>query len=292
MSYERQEIFITEFDSLYRAQNWEKVLQYCDTADYYQLKVPYQIPKAEAYIGLGKYDESIMYLESLSKDEKSHYITQTLGMAYWAKGDTQHAIASFEQTIALQPTYVSPYVCLGELYFQDGSKENSINYFMDAVKLFYDFQAYDEAGYYANKIVSELDSANIRPYIYLERICFMKTMYLEALKYCSVIEFLCKSEPNAFQVRVENLFNCGLNNFYLKNFDISANLIKEYLHIIEGEEDWQSPNKFYAYVALGFIYELSGDKVLAEGYLTKARNMDKQRAQDLLKYLREEINKQ
>ena len=57
------EEYFNKIDGAYQNAEWEKVLQYCDSIDYYKIDgLPYALLKAEALAGLGRLDEAINYL--------------------------------------------------------------------------------------------------------------------------------------------------------------------------------------------------------------------------------------
>ena len=115
------EKYFNKIDGAYQNAEWEKVLQYCDSIDYYKIDgLPYALLKAEALAGLERYDEAINYLKSGKNADgiEPYYITNTLGNVYWLKGDLETAISQYETTIELRPSYARPYIYLGYIYQQ------------------------------------------------------------------------------------------------------------------------------------------------------------------------------
>ena len=105
------EEYFNKIDGAYQNEEWEKVLQYCDSIDYYKINgLPYALLKAEALAGLERYDDAISYLKSGKNADgiEPYYITNTLGNVYWLKGDLETAISQYETTIELRPSYARP----------------------------------------------------------------------------------------------------------------------------------------------------------------------------------------
>ena len=132
------EKYFNKIDGAYQNAEWEKVLQYCDSIDYYKIDgFPYALTKAEALAGLERYDEAINYLKSVKNADgiEPYYITNTLGNVYWLKGDLKTAISQYETTIELRPSYARPYVYLGLIseHLKDNGKAEK--YFQKARKL-------------------------------------------------------------------------------------------------------------------------------------------------------------
>lgn len=53
------EEYFNKLDGAYKNAEWEKVLQYCDSIDYYKIDgLPYALLKAEALAGLERYENA------------------------------------------------------------------------------------------------------------------------------------------------------------------------------------------------------------------------------------------
>lgn len=287
MSLKETEEFYAKFDSAYKHREWEKVLQYCDTVDHYRLNFTYDIFKAEALAGLGRYDEGIDYLKQrFNNEEKLYFTTNMLGNIYWLKGDIENAIQHYEITITLRPTYARPYVSLGRLYQDIGEKDKSIAYFMDAIELFYNHDFLDEVEEFTKKIIFELDSTYIDAYIYLERTLHKKKRYREAMSFCADINDWCDDHPEESLIRLQNLYRGGENTFFLKDFKNSLGLFFDYLTVLKdnaahNEDEWAT------YTFIGVIMEYAQDEQASAECYQKANGLNEVAANKLLKELRD-----
>lgn len=282
------EEYFNKIDNAYKNGEWEQVLQYCDSIDYYKIDgLPYALLKAEALAGLGRLDEAINYLKSLENTDgiEPYYITNTLGDIYWLKDDLETAISHYEKTIELRPSYARPYIYLGYIYQQLKQKDKAIEYFMGAIELFYVNYLLDEAEYYSRKIISELDSNYTYPYIYLERAFHEKGNYKDAMEISLFIDELCIQNEEDIQIYMLNIFHIGENAYFLHEYDSSKELLLEYLKMLEQNRDPMYDDECEANVYLGLISEHFKDKKEAKKYFQKAKEIDKERADYFLKYV-------
>ena len=282
------EEYFNKIDDAYQNAEWEKVLQYCDSIDYYKIDgFPYALLKAEALAGLERYDEAINYLKSGKNADgiEPYYITNTLGNVYWLKGDLETAISQYETTIELRPSYARPYVYLGYIYQQLEQKDKAIEYFMSAIELFYANNLLDEVEEFTKIIISELDSTYIYTYLYLERAYHEKGNFRYAMSVCSDIDKLCEQYEVEVPILIENVFHTGENIFFLNDYESSSVVFLEYLNMLENYRDPEYNSECEAYVYLGLISEHSDEKRKAEKYFKKARKISKERTDYLLKYI-------
>ncbi len=282
------EEYFNKIDAAYQNEEWEKVLQYCDSIDYYKIDgFPYALLKAEALAGLERYDDAISYLKSGKNADgiEPYYITNTLGNVYWLKGDLETAISQYETTIELRPSYARPYVYLGYIYQQLEQKDKAIEYFMSAIELFYANNLLDEVEEFTKIIISELDSTYIYAYLYLERAYHEKGNFRYAMSVCSDIDKLCEQYEVEVQILIENVFHTGENIFFLNDYESSSVVFLEYLNMLEYYRDPEYNSECEAYVYLGLISEHSDEKRKAEKYFKKARKISKERTDYLLKYI-------
>lgn len=282
------EEYFNKIDGAYQNEEWEKVLQYCDSIDYYKIDgFPYALLKAEALTGLERYDDAISYLKSGKNADgiEPYYITNTLGNVYWLKGDLETAISQYETTIELRPSYARPYVYLGYIYQQLEQKDKAIECFMGAIELFYANNLLDEVEEFTKIIISELDSTYIYAYLYLERAYHEKGNFRYAMSICSDIDKLCEQYEVEVPILIENLFHTGENIFFLNDYESSSVVFLEYLNMLEYYRDPEYNSECEAYVYLGLISEHLKDKLNAKKYFQKARKLDEERANYLLKYI-------
>ena len=268
------EEYFNKIDGAYQNEEWEKVLQYCDSIDYYKIDgFPYALLKAEALAGLERYDDAISYLKSGKNADgiEPYYITNTLGNVYWLKGDLETAISQYETTIELRPSYARPYVYLGYIYQQLEQKDKAIEYFMSAIELFYANNLLDEVEEFTKIIISELDSTYIYAYLYLERAYHEKGNFRYAMSVCSDIDKLCEQYEVEVPILIENVFHTGENIFFLNDYESSSVVFLEYLNMLENYRDPEYNSECEAYVYLGLISEHSDEKRKAEKYFKKAK---------------------
>ena len=287
------EKYFNKIDGAYQNAEWEKVLQYCDSIDYYKIDgFPYALLKAEALAGLERYDDAISYLKSGKNADgiEPYYITNTLGNVYWLKGDLETAISQYETTIELRPSYARPYVYLGYIYQQLEQKDKATEYFMGAIELFYANNLLDEVEEFTKIIISELDSTYIYAYLYLERAYHEKGNFRYAMSVCSDIDKLCEQYEVEVQILIENVFHTGENIFFLNDYESSSVVFLEYLNMLEYYRDPEYNSECEAYVYLGLIFEHSDEKRKAEKYFKKARKISKERTDYLLKYIADKID--
>lgn len=282
------EEYFNKIDGAYKNAEWEKVLQYCDSIDYYKIDgLPYALLKAEALAGLERYDEAINYLKSGKNADgiEPYYITNTLGNVYWLKGDLETAISQYETTIELRPSYARPYVYLGYIYQQLKQKDKTIEYFMGAIELFYANYLLDEVEYYTKLIINGIDPTYIYPYLLLERAYHEKGNYKDAMEASLYIDELCIQNEEDIQIYMLNIFHIGENAYFLHEYDSSKELFLVYLEMLEQNRDPVYDAECEAYVYLGLISEHFKDNGKAEKYFQKARKLDEERADYLLKYI-------
>lgn len=282
------EEYFNKIDNAYKNAEWEKVLQYCDSIDYYKIDgFPYALLKAEALAGLERYDEAINYLKSGNNADgiEPYYITNTLGNIYWLKDDLEIAISHYETTIELRPSYARPYVCLGYIYQQLKQKDKALEYFMGAIELFYANYLLDEVEYYTKLIINEIDPTYIYPYLLLERAYHEKGNYKDAMEASLYIDELCIQNEEDIQIYMLNIFNIGENAYFLHEYDSSKELFLVYLEMLEQNRDPVYDAECEAYVYLGLISEHFKDNGKAEKYFKKARKISEERTDYLLKYI-------
>jgi tetratricopeptide (TPR) repeat protein len=282
------EEYFNKIDGAYQNEEWEKVLQYCDSIDYYKIDgLPYALLKAEALAGLERYDEAINYLKSGKNADgiEPYYITNTLGNVYWLKGDLETAISQYETTIELRPSYARPYVYLGYIYQQLKQKDKAIEYFMGAIELFYANYLLDEVEYYTKLIINGIDPTYIYPYLLLERAYHEKGNYKDAMEASLYIDELCIQNEEDIQIYMLNIFHIGENAYFLHEYDSSKELFLVYLEMLEQNRDPVYDAECEAYVYLGLISEHFKDNGKAKKYFKKARKISEERTDYLLKYI-------
>ena len=123
---------------------------------------------AVAYAYNGDYDKAILLLkDSIHSSEKPQLLYLELGNIYLGKGDTVQAIISYKQAIDCNPNYARPYINLAELYKCKNEKELAINHYFEAIKLFAQYEYYEEMGNFAIEVLN-IDSTNIEANKFLQ----------------------------------------------------------------------------------------------------------------------------
>ena len=123
---------------------------------------------AVAYAYMGNFDKGIQILkDSIGTSTKPQLLYNELGGIYWAKGDTASAIIAYKQAIECNPNYARPYINLAELYKCKNEKELAINHYFEAIKLFAQYEYYEEMGNFAAEVLN-IDSTNIEANKFLQ----------------------------------------------------------------------------------------------------------------------------
>ena len=287
MTNEEQAELGSKLVEAYNNREWEKVLRYCDTIDCYQLKhIDYSLLKAEALAGLKRYDEAIDYLKSLNDKTESYYITHEIGNIYWLKGDIDNAIYYYDLTIMSRPTYARPHINLGMIYQDLGQKEEAISHYMSAIKLFYANEFYDEIETYASNIIVNIDSTYINAYIYIERALHLKNNFEGAMRVCMDIDAWCVEHKEEGAIFMENIYHMGENTFYLGDYEFALDRFFDYLTMLNNRP-YDDNMECGAWVYLGVIMKRAEDYQVAEDCFKKAREINEDRANSLLKKINE-----
>ena len=221
---EKKGVLVGELEKSYSAGKWEQALLYIDTLKSYGVSI---LPiEAECYTGLGEYDKAISILEKeIELDTMSdiHYIYKTLGDVYYIKGDIEKAISAYEKTIDIRPSYARPYVNLGELYFSQGDNQQSVDYFVLAIRLFVANEFYTEVIEFSGKVLS-IDPVNVEAYKYLQYALYELQQYNDALSVGLELDSILESDKQ-WDERHENWLFTGMAAFRCKDYQLSYDLI-------------------------------------------------------------------
>ena len=116
---------------------------------------------AVAHAFNGDYDKGIQLLkDSVASSAKPQLLYHEMGNIFLGKGDTAQAIIAYKQALDINPNYARPYLAMAEVYKNKGEKEMAMNNYLAAVRLFAEYEAYEDMSTYA-AMALKLDSANI-----------------------------------------------------------------------------------------------------------------------------------
>ena len=268
-----REMFLKEkLFASYKSGEWQLALSYLDTLRNTGVDLDILPIEAECYAGIGEYDKAITMLEKeIELDTMSdiHYIYQTLGNIYSYKKDYDKSIINYKKTIELNPFYVRPYVNLAGIFELTGDKQQSVDYYMAAVKLFAEHQFIDETIEYSNRILS-IDSENIKAYKFLQNALYISKQYNDAVSVGLRLDNILE-EKELFDERCENWLFTGMAAFDCKDYPLSYFCISNAMQS-EGVKET------YGYLGYSYLSALSrkqGDLGLAKEYSNIAKSYGK-----------------
>ena len=268
-----REMFLKEkLFASYKSGEWQLALSYLDTLRSSGVDLDILPIEAECYAGIGEYDKAITMLEKeIELDTMSdiHYIYQTLGNIYSYKKDYDKAIINYKKTIELRPFYARPYVNLAGIFELTGDKQQSVDYYMAAVKLFAEHQFIDETIECSNRILS-IDSENIEAYKFLQNALYISKQYNDAVSVGLRLDNILE-EKELFDERCENWLFTGMAAFDCKDYPLSYFCISNAMQS-EGVKET------YGYLGYSYLSALSrkqGDLGLAKEYSNIAKSYGK-----------------
>ena len=181
---------------------------------------------AVAYAYLGDFDKSIKVLkDSIEVSSKPQLLYNELGSIYRIKGDTVEAIIAYKQAINYNQNYARPYINLAELYNSKKEKELAVNNYMEAVRLFAEFEHYEEKGSYASKVL-QLDSTNVDANKFLQYYWYKEGDYRMALAIGLEIDELCVKQ-NRLEEGYANMYFMGMILFDMGQYAKSISLMHQ-----------------------------------------------------------------
>ncbi len=271
------------FEKAYSSGEWEQTLLYLDSLKTLGMDLQNVIPiKAECYAGMGEYDKAISILEKeieLDTMPDIHYIYKTLGDVYYIKEDIGKAISAYEKAIDIRPSYARPYINLGELYFSQGDKQQSVDNFVLAIRLFVANEFYAEVIVYSGKVLS-IDPANVEAYKYLQYALYELQQYNDALSVGLELDSILESDKQRDE-RHENWLFTGMAAFRCKDYQLSYDLIGNSMQFdyVKKEYGWLG----FSY--LSAICTKQGKEELAKEYADVAKNIGEKSPDEFIKEL-------
>lgn len=257
----------------YKQGEWETTLMYLDSLQKMNIGGNLLAIEAECYIGLGNYDKAIGILQSeidSAEMENIHYLYNTLGVAYFYKGESDRAAEMYKKAIEFRPTYARPYIHLANLYEQSNNKEASISYFMDAVKLFAENEFYDEVVEFTSRVL-DMDSTNIEALKFQQYALFTTGEYEYALSIGGYLDELLENAKQ-WNDRYVNWLFTGLSAFRCGEYELARDLIGNAMKSLEVAEVYGWLGHCY----LSAIFTKQGNAVAAEAAMNAAKEIDKE----------------
>ena len=285
IKHENKDIVIEQLiDSLntYRELgNGKQMLSMVDSLKRMNVNIPnIAMEYAVAYAYLGDFDKSIKVLkDSIEASSKPQLLYNELGSIYRIKGDTAEAIIAYKQAINCNPNYARPYINLAELYKSKKEKELAVNNYMEAVRLFAEFEHYEEMGSYASKVL-QLDSTNLDANIFLQYYWYKEGDYRMALAIGLEIDELCIKQKNSKE-GYANMYFMGMILFEMGKYEKSISLMHQ------ASED-ETTAKEYGYSICCYVsasYSKLGDYEKADYFMDLAKNINREDAESYIKEL-------
>lgn len=275
-------VLIEQLEQAYQQGEWETTLLLIDSLRKMDAYGNIQPIEAECYIGLGDYDKAIALLTDVVEEGTAHniyYHYNALGTAYYYKGDLDKAAEMYKKSIELRPTYARPYIHLGNLYAQQGDKEESIRYYLQAINLFAENRFYAEVIEFAN-IVLEMDAANIEALNLKQYALFTTGEYEEALSIGGYLDELLEKQGEWNERHINWLFT-GLSAFHCGEYDLALNLVGNAMK-------YQEVAQVYGWLGhcyLSAIFTKQGNVVAAETAMNAAKEIDADGVDECIKEL-------
>ena len=268
-----REMFLKEkLFASYKSGEWQLALSYLDTLRSSGVDLDILLIEAECYAGIGEYDKAITMLEKeIELDTMSdiHYIYQTLGNIYSYKKDYDKSIINYKKTIELNPFYVRPYVNLAGIFELTGDKQQSVDYYLTAIRLFAEHNFIDETIEYSNRILS-IDPENIDAHKFLQYALYTSKQYKDAVSVGLRLDKILE-EKELFDKRCENWLFTGMAAFDCKDYSLS------YFYISNAMQS-EGVKETYGYLGYSYLSALSrkqGDWELAKEYSNIAKSYGK-----------------
>lgn len=266
----------------YKQGEWETTLMYLDSLQKMNIGGNLLAIEAECYIGLGNYDKAIGILQGgldSAEIETIHYLYNTLGTAYYYKGDLERAAEMYKKTIELRPTYARPYILLANLYEQSNNKEASIAYFMDAVKLFAENEFYDEVVEFTSRVL-DMDSTNIEALKFQQYALFTTGEYKYALSIGGYLDDLLENAKQ-WDDRYVNWLFTGLSAYRCGEYELAHDLIGSAMKSQEIAEVYGWLGHCY----LSAIFTKQGNTIAAESAKNAAKEIDEKDVEEFVEEL-------
>ena len=234
---------------------------------------------AVAHAFNGDYDKGIQLLkDSVASSAKPQLLYHEMGNIFLGKGDTAQAIIAYKQALDINPNYARPYLAMAEVYKNKGEKEMAMNNYLAAVRLFAEYEAYEDMSTYA-AMALKLDSANIELEKFLQYYYYKKGEHRQVVARGLDIDDHCVAQQN-WKDLYANRVTMAVSLFELKDYENVLYMLKS------ASEDETTFNE-YGYIICCYssaAYRKLGDDKNAELYMKYAKEMD-EGAEDYIKSL-------
>ena len=234
---------------------------------------------AVAHAFNGDYDKGIQLLkDSVASSATPQLLYHEMGNIFLGKGDTAQAIIAYKQALDINPNYARPYLAMAEVYKNKGEKEMTMNNYLAAVRLFAEYEAYEDMSTYA-AMALKLDSANIELEKFLQYYYYKKGEHRQVVARGLDIDDHCVAQQN-WKDLYANRVTMAVSLFELKDYENVLYMLKS------ASEDETTFNE-YGYIICCYssaAYRKLGDDENAELYMKYAKEMD-EGAEDYIKSL-------
>ena len=154
-----------------------------------------------------------------------------MGNILLGRGDTAQAIIAYKQAIDCNPSYARPYLAMAEVYAEKGEKEMAMNNYLATVRLFAEYDAYEEIGIYAAKAL-KLDSTHIEMERYLRHYYYKMEDHAMVLQIGLNIDELSIAQNNAEECYANRTF-MAMSLYKIREYEEALYLLSQ---VTEHEE--------------------------------------------------------
>ena len=215
------------------------------------------------------YDKGIQLLkDSVVSSAKPQLLYHEMGNLFLGKGDTAQAIIAYKQALDCNPNYARPYLAMAEVYKSKGEKEMALNNYLAAVRLFAEYEAYEDMATYAATAL-KLDSTHIELEKFLQYYYYRKGEHRQVVAIGLDIDDHCIAQQN-WKDLYANRVTMAISLFDLKDYENVIYMLKS------ASEDEMTVEE-YGYIIFCYssaAYRKLGDDENAELYMKYAKEMD------------------
>lgn len=274
----KEKVIVQLFDSFNACKgrrDGERMLLLLDSLKRLELKTDNGVLYyADAYAFIGDYDKALQLLkDSLSVSSKPRLLYNEMGGILLAKGDTTEAIIAYKQAIDCNPSYARPYVILANVYRDKNEKELAVNHYIAAVRIFAEYEAYEEMGSYAAEAL-ELDSTNIELEKFLQYYYIKQGDHRSALAIGLDIDEHCVAQKNPKEGYANQVF-MAMSLYELEDYKNALSL----LYSAAEDEETAREYGYLIYCYASACFRMLGDNDKADDCLKGAKEIDAENAE-------------
>ena len=144
-----RDLLMPQIVEAYENEQWDKIILLSDSL--IKSGEPHDdlaILFGQALVKTGNVEKAIVVLrneiDNPNSTTEKHYLYCELGNTYLLLKDYDNAYSSYEESIKLQPSYVSPMVGLADLFEKKGDIQSALFHYTKAASLFYEHKYKDE----------------------------------------------------------------------------------------------------------------------------------------------------